>query len=104
MSEERFAVSKYNEKLTIDTERISRLTQNGDYRLVHSTAKAEPSKGLDFAKYAIKRFNDYTEFYDSSMDKPEGTLQNALAELYKKDKKNLRYLIKGLMKYDATQR
>ena len=99
MSEERFAVSKYNEKLTIDTERISRLTQNGDYRLVHSTAKAEPSEGLLAAKSALKNFKRNPSFLASSINQKEGTLQKALAELYKKDKNNLKNLIKRLIEY-----
>ena len=99
MSEERFAVSKYNEKLTIDTERISRLTQNGDYRLVHSTAKAEPSEGLLAAKSALKNFKRNPSFLASSINQKEGTIRKALAELHTKDEKNLRILIKLLIKY-----
>jgi len=38
------------------------------------------------------------------MDREDGTLERALAVLYKKDKKNLKVLIKELVKYDAKRR
>lgn len=93
------AVSKYNEKLTIDMDKINSLTQNGDYRLVHSNAKPTPSAGLIFARHKIDSFKQYPAFLSDSMNQPEGTVQRALAELYKKDKKNLRLLIDGLIRY-----
>jgi hypothetical protein len=42
--------------------------------------------------------------YDSYMDQDDGTLERALAVLYKKDKENLKVLIKELLKYDAKRR
>lgn len=104
IGEEPFAVNKHNEKLTIDMEKINGLAQNGDYRLVHSNAKATPSAGLTFAKDTVRRFRENVQFYDSSMDQEDGAVQRALAVLYKKDKKNLRFLINGLIKYDTEQR
>lgn len=104
IGEEPFAVNKHNEKLTIDMEKINGLAQNGDYRLVHSNAKATPSAGLTFAKDTIRRFRENVRFYDSSMDQEDGAVQRALAVLYKKDKKNLRFLINGLIEYEAEQR
>jgi hypothetical protein len=104
IGEEPFAVNKHNEKLTIDMEKINGLAQNGDYRLVHSNAKATPSAGLTFAKDTVSRFREHVQFYDSSMHQEDGAVQRALAVLYKKDKKNLRFLIDGLIKYDTEQR
>lgn len=99
IEEEPYAVSKYNAKLTIDMDKMSGLTQNGDYRLVHSTAKAEPSAGLTFARDTLLTFKNNTHAPDSYMDQKDGTIQRALAELYKKDKKNLKVLIRGLIRY-----
>jgi hypothetical protein len=104
IGEELFAVNKHNEKLTIDMEKINGLAQNGDYRLVHSNAKATPSAGLTFAREEIRRFGDNLRLYNSYMDQEDGTLERALAVLYKKDKENLKVLIKGLLKYDAKRR
>ena len=99
IEEEPYAVSKYNEKLTIDMDKMNGLTQNGDYRLVHSTAKAEPSAGLTFAWNKINEFKNKDTFLSDSMHREKGTVQRALAELYKKDKKNLRVLIRELIRY-----
>ena len=104
IGEEPFAVNKHNGKLTIDMEKINGLAQNGDYRLVHSNAKAAPSAGLTFAKDTVRRFKENVQFYDSSMDQEDGAVQRALAVLYKKDKKNLRFLINGLIEYETEQR
>ena len=42
--------------------------------------------------------------YDRYMDQDDGTLERALAVLYTQDKKNLKVLIKELLKYDAKRR
>jgi hypothetical protein len=93
IEEDPYAVSKYNEKLTIDMDKMSGLTQNGDYRLVHSTTKAAPSADK------INEFKNKDKFLSDSMDQEKGTVQRALAALYKKDKKNLKVLIKELIRY-----
>jgi hypothetical protein len=38
------------------------------------------------------------------MDQDDGTLERALVVLYTQDKKNLKVLIKELLKYDAKRR
>ena len=42
--------------------------------------------------------------YDIYMDQDDGTLERTLAVLYTQDKKNLKVLIKELLKYDAKRR
>jgi hypothetical protein len=93
MSEGRFAVKQ-----------AQRETYHRHGGLAHSTEKAAPSAGLTFAREKIRRFGDNVRLYDSYMDQEDGTLERALAVLYKKDRKNLKVLIKGLLKYDAKRR
>jgi hypothetical protein len=93
MSEERFAVKQ-----------AQRETYHRHGGLSHSTEKAAPSAGLTFAREKIRRFGDNVRLYDRYMDQDDGTLERALAVLYTQDKKNLKVLIKELLKYDAKRR
>jgi hypothetical protein len=52
----------------------------------------------------VRRFREHVEFYDSYMNQEDGTLEKALAVLYKQDKESLKVLIKKLLKYDAKRR
>jgi hypothetical protein len=88
MSEGRFAVKQ-----------AQRETYHRHGGLSHSTEKAAPSAGLTFA-----RETENLRLYDRYMNQDDGTLERALAVLYTQDKKNLKVLIKELLKYDAKRR
>jgi hypothetical protein len=63
----------------------------------------KPRRAASFAREKSVD-SENLRLYDSYMDREDGTLERALAVLYKQDKENLKVLIKGLLKYDAKRR
>jgi hypothetical protein len=66
--------------------------------------KGRAERGSYIREGKIRRFGDNVMLYYDYMDQDDGTLERALAMLYKQDKENLKVLIKELLKYDAKRR
>jgi hypothetical protein len=90
-----FAVNKDGDELTFNMKEICNLKTNGDYRLVHSYDL--PNQSLDQARNIVNTFNtDSSINADYLKSSPHGSIQRALAELYKKDPIHINILLANL--------
>ena len=92
-----FAVNKEGHDITFNMNEINRLTTNGDYRLVHANAEAEPNERLKFARETVSLFERDTGVLSSYSTQSEaGSVHRALANLFTKDKASLKTLLADL--------
>ena len=92
-----FAVNKEGHDITFNMNEINRLTTNGDYRLVHAYAEAEPNERLKFARETVSLFERDPGVLSSYSNQSEaGSVHRALANLFTKDKASLKTLLADL--------
>ena len=91
-----FAVNKAGDDLTFNMKEVNKLPNNGDYRLVHAYADAEPHKGIQFAQRIISLFETEPGALDQYRRSREGSIQRALVNLFTADKTSLTTLLRKL--------
>ena len=92
-----FAVNKDGDDLTFNMKEVNKLTKNGDYRLVHAYADAEQNNGIRFAQRIISLFETDLDALDQYRTRSrEGSIQQALVNLFTADKTSLTTLLRKL--------
>ena len=91
------AVNKQDEEITLNMgEMRAQMESNGDYRLVHSHAKAQPNANAEAALRKLKLFKKTPEALASCLEHARGE-QRALALLFQRDPKSLKRLLVSLL-------
>jgi hypothetical protein len=76
---------------------ICNLQTNGDYRLVHAYEQAAPNQSLDQARDIVNTFETDPLIHENYLTSSrQGSIQRALAELYKKDPIHINILLANL--------